>query len=160
MEPPIASGTILQNRYHLLRVLDQGEFNRTYLVEDQGRFNEPCVLKEFIPPQTETNNLDKSRQLFQQEAGILYKIEHPQIPQFRATFEEEGRLFLVRDYVEGKTYGDLLEQRKALLNQSEPLSSNLDGEVQSPPIAASPTNLGVLSETEVRQLLQQSLPVL
>ncbi|NEO36088.1 MAG: serine/threonine protein kinase [Moorea sp. SIOASIH] len=160
MEPPIASGTILQNRYHLLRVLDQGEFNRTYLVEDQGRFNELCALKEFIPPQTETNNLDKSRRLFQQEAGILYKIEHQQIPQFRATFEEDGRLFLVRDYVEGKTYGDLLEQRKALQNQSQPLSSNLDGEVQSPPIAASPTNLGVLSETEVRQLLQQSLPVL
>ncbi len=160
MEPPIASGTILQNRYHLLRVLDQGEFNRTYLVEDQGRFNEPCALKEFIPPQTETNNLDKSRQLFQQEAGILYKIEHPQIPQFRATFEEEGRLFLVRDYVEGKTYGDLLEQRKALLNQSEPLSSHPDGEVQSPVPLASPTKLGVLSETEVRQLLQQSLPVL
>ncbi|AOX03534.1 serine/threonine protein kinase [Moorena producens PAL-8-15-08-1] len=159
MEPPIASGTILQNRYHLLRVLDQGEFNRTYLVEDQGRFNEPCALKEFIPPQTETNNLDKSRQLFQQEAGILYKIEHPQIPQFRATFEEEGRLFLVRDYVEGKTYGDLLEQRKALHNQSEPLSYEPDGEVQSPPMA-SPTKLGVLSETEVRQLLQQSLPVL
>lgn len=159
MEPPIASGTILQNRYHLLRVLDQGEFNRTYLVEDQGRFNELCALKEFIPPQTETNNLDKSRQLFQQEAGILYKIEHPQIPQFRATFEEDRRLFLVRDYVEGKTYGDLLEQRKALHNQSKPLSSDPDGEVQSSPMA-SLTNLGVLSETEVRQLLQQSLPVL
>jgi serine/threonine protein kinase len=52
MEPPIASGTILQNRYHLLSVLGQGGFGRTYLAEDQGRFNELCALKELIPPQT------------------------------------------------------------------------------------------------------------
>jgi serine/threonine-protein kinase len=48
MEPPIPSGTILQNRYHLLSVLGQGGFGRTYLAEDQGRFNERCALKELI----------------------------------------------------------------------------------------------------------------
>jgi serine/threonine protein kinase len=111
MEPPIASGTILQNRYHLITVLGQGGFGRTYLAEDQGRFNEPCALKELIPPET-AYALDKSKELFQREATTLYQIKHPQVPEFRANFEQDGRLFLVQDYVEGKTYRDLLNERK------------------------------------------------
>ncbi|HBK61993.1 MAG TPA: serine/threonine protein kinase, partial [Cyanobacteria bacterium UBA11166] len=113
MEPAIASGTILQNRYHLIRVLGQGGFARTYLAEDLNRFNEPCALKELIPPQTESQGIDKSKELFQREATTLYQIKHPQVPEFRATFEQDGRLFLVQDYVEGKTYRELLNERLA-----------------------------------------------
>jgi serine/threonine-protein kinase len=113
MQPPIPLGTILQNRYRLIKILGQGGMARTYLAEDQGRFNEFCALKELILAQTENYLLEKSRQLFQREATILYRIHHPQIPQFRATFEQDQRLFLVQDYVEGKTYRTLLDERKA-----------------------------------------------
>lgn len=113
MQPPIPIGTILQNRYRLIGVLGQGGFGRTYLAEDQGRFNESCALKELIPPSDSTNLLDKARELFQREATTLYQIQHPQIPQFRATFEQDQRLFLVQDYVEGKTYRTLLDERRA-----------------------------------------------
>jgi serine/threonine protein kinase len=133
MQPPIPTGTVLQNRYRLINLLGQGGFGRTYLVEDQGRFNELCALKELTPPQT-GYALDKSKELFQREAQILYQIEHPQIPKFRAMFEEDQRLFLAQDFVEGKTYRDLLDDRKA--------------------------RGFVFSETEVVQLMQQVLPVL
>lgn len=113
MQPPIPSGTILQNRYHLIRILGQGGFGRTYLAEDRGRFNEPCALKELIPANVGGYALEKSRELFQREAAILYQLQHPQIPQFRAAFEENQRLFLVQDYVEGKTYRALLQERQA-----------------------------------------------
>lgn len=134
MQAPIAAGTVLQNRYRLTKLLGQGGFGRTYLVEDQGRFNELCALKEFIPSQTGAYAIEKSRELFQREAAILYQIQHPQIPQFRATFEENGRLFLVQDYVEGKTLRTLLNERK---QQGY-----------------------TLSEPEVLRLMQQLLPVL
>lgn len=134
MQPSIALGTILQNRYRMLSVLGQGGFGRTYLAEDQGRFNERCALKEFIPPQGSAYALAKAKELFQREATILYQIQHPQIPQFRATFEENQRLFLVQDYVDGKTFRTLLNDRK---------SKGLK-----------------FSETEVLQLIQQILPVL
>ncbi|MBD0344154.1 MAG: serine/threonine protein kinase [Coleofasciculus sp. Co-bin14] len=152
MEPPIPSGTVLQNRYHVISVLGQGGFGRTYLAEDQGRFNEPCALKELIPPQTEDYTLQKSKELFQREASTLYQIKHPQIPQFRATFEQDGRLFLVQDYVEGKTYRELLNERKAhtVIQPSSPAN------VGSP----DPATAGLFSETEVRQLLLQLLPML
>ncbi|HBW56405.1 MAG TPA: serine/threonine protein kinase, partial [Oscillatoriales bacterium UBA8482] len=108
----IPVGTILQNRYRLISILGQGGFGRTYLAEDQGRFNERCALKEFIPVQTGTYALEKSQELFRREAQILYQIRHAQIPQFGAVFEENQRLFLVQDYVEGKTYHALLMERK------------------------------------------------
>ncbi len=138
MRPPIPTGTVLQDRYYLTSVLGQGGFARTYLAEDQGRFNELCALKEFIPSQTSEYVLEKSKELFQREAAVLYQIQHPQIPQFRATFEynleESPRLFLVQDYVKGKTYHDLLNLRKS------------KGQT--------------FSEAEVRSLLQQVLPIL
>ncbi|MBF2098993.1 MAG: hypothetical protein IGQ88_11550, partial [Gloeomargaritaceae cyanobacterium C42_A2020_066] len=53
MRPPLPSGTLLQNRYSLVRLLGQGGFGRTYLAQDKGRFDEACVLKEFIPSQSD-----------------------------------------------------------------------------------------------------------
>ncbi|MBF2086238.1 serine/threonine protein kinase [Thermoleptolyngbya sp. C42_A2020_037] len=134
MQPPLSAGTVLQNRYRLVKLLGQGGFGRTYLAEDLGRFSERCALKEFIPSQSGDYALEKSKELFQREAAILYQIQHPQIPQFRATFEENQRLFLAQDYVEGKSYRDLLTERK------------LSGQT--------------FSEPEVVQLLRQLLPVL
>lgn len=134
MYPPLPFGTVLQSRYQIVQLLGQGGFGRTYLAQDQGRFNERCAVKEFLPQQGEDHFSSKSTELFQREATILYQIQHPQIPQFRATFEVEGRLFLVQDYVEGHSYRELLHQRR-LQNAT-------------------------FSEAEVRQFLQQMLPVL
>ena len=134
MQPPLPFGTELQSRYLIVQLLGQGGFGRTYLAEDQNRYQERCAIKEFVPRQGEEHFSTKATELFQREANILYQIQHPQIPQFRATFEVEQRLFLVQDYVEGPSYKDLLYQRRA---QNNPFS-----------------------EAEVRQFLQQMLPVL
>lgn len=134
MQPPIPAGTVLQSRYRVIKLLGQGGFGRTYLVEDLGRFNEHCALKEFVPQQGADHFSTKASELFQREAAILYQIQHPQIPNFRATFEQDQRLFLIQDYVDGVTYRELLNQR-----QSQGMA---------------------FSESEVRQFLQQMLPVL
>ena len=125
-------------RYRIGRELGHGGFGRTYLAEDLNRFNELCVLKEFAPQVQGTYALQKAEELFEREAGVLYKLQHPQIPRFRELFrvntEGTGRLFLVQDYVEGQTYRALLEARK---------------------------RQGLrFSELEVTQLLIQILPVL
>ena len=134
MQSAISIGTLLQNRYRIVQLLGQGGFGRTYLAEDTGRFQERCAIKEFVPIQGEDGFSNKATQLFQREASVLYQISHPQIPKFQATFEEEDRLFLVQDYVDGPTYHDVLNQRR---QQSR-----------------------AFSETEVRQFLHQLLPVL
>lgn len=112
MQPPINAGTILQNRYKIIKTLGQGGFGRTYLAEDQRRFNELCAIKELIPTATGATAWEKAQELFEREAASLYQIEHPQVPKFRERFEQDQRLFLVQDYIEGKTYYDLLVERK------------------------------------------------
>jgi len=125
-------------RYRVVRELGHGGFGRTYLAEDTNRFHEFCVLKEFAPQVQGTEALQKAEELFEREAGILYKLQHPQIPRFRELFQADwqgkGRLFLVQDYVEGETYQALLRSRQ---NQGYSFT-----------------------EADVTQLLVQLLPVL
>lgn len=127
-------GTLLGGRYRIVRELGRGGFGHTYLSEDNNRFQELCVLKEFVPQVQGEAALEKALQLFSREASILYQLDHPQIPRFRELFREGGRLFLVQDYVEGPTYQDLLQTRRRYAGQ--------------------------FSEAEVTALLRQLLPVL
>ena len=108
----IPFGTVIDSRYLIQKVLGQGGLGRTYLAFDTHRFNEPCVLKEFAPLGSGQYDIEKSRDLFKREAKILHQISHPQIPKFLACFEGKGRLFLVQEYVKGKTYSQLLQARQ------------------------------------------------
>lgn len=116
MNNPIYPGITLNNHYRIVRELGHGGFGRTYLAEDAHRFNEPCVLKEFAPQVHGSYALQKSEELFEREAGVLYKLQHNQIPRFRELFRvsisDRGYLFLVQDYVPGQTYRFLLDARK------------------------------------------------
>ena len=113
VKPEIPSGTLIDNRYIIQKLLGQGGLGRTYLAFDTRRFNEPCVLKEFAPSGTGQHALEKCRNLFKREAKILHQLKHPQIPEFLACFEGDGRLFLVQEYVNGKTYSRLLGERQS-----------------------------------------------
>ncbi|TAG87413.1 MAG: serine/threonine protein kinase [Oscillatoriales cyanobacterium] len=138
MTNPIYPGITLSNHYRIVRELGHGGFGRTYLAEDAHRFNEPCVLKEFAPQIHGTYALQKSEELFEREAGVLYKLKHNQIPNFRELFRvnisDRGYLFLVQDYIPGQTYRFLLDARKR--------------------------NGSRFIEAEINQLLIQLLPVL
>lgn len=116
MSNPIYPDIILSNHYRIVRQLGHGGFGRTYLAEDAHRFNEPCVLKEFAPQVQGSYALQKSEELFEREAGVLYKLQHHQIPRFRELFRvninDRGYLFLVQDYIPGQTYRYLLDARK------------------------------------------------
>jgi serine/threonine protein kinase len=107
----IRRGTLVDNRYRIQRILGTGGFGRTYLVSDRRRFDEFCVLKEFLPSTPSQTLIQRARELFQREAKVLYELEHPQIPKFLAWCEENGRLFLVQEYVDGKTYSEILQER-------------------------------------------------
>ncbi|MFN6461840.1 MAG: protein kinase domain-containing protein [Nostoc sp. DedVER02] len=134
----IQPGLTLGDRYVIVRQIGQGGFGRTYLAEDVNRFRELCVLKEFSPQVQTAYVVQKAEELFEREASVLYKLQHPQIPRFRELLRinlgGKESLFLVQDYVEGETYNSLLNAR---------LQQGLR-----------------FTEAEIRQLLQQILPVL
>lgn len=134
----IQPGQSLGDRYVIVRQLGQGGFGRTYLAEDVNRFRELCVLKEFSPQVQTPYVVQKAEELFQREASVLYQLQHPQIPRFREllylNLDGHQSIFLIQDYVAGETYNSLLNSRK---------QQGLK-----------------FTEIEVRQLLQQILPVL
>ncbi|MGK7943390.1 MAG: ABC transporter substrate-binding protein, partial [Microcystaceae cyanobacterium] len=111
----LTSGYCVNDRYRIVKQLGHGGFGRTYLAQDTNRFDEPCVLKEFAPQLRGSYALEKAEELFEREAGTLYRLKHCQIPRFRELFrfdyQGEGRLLLAQDYVEGQTYHELLNQR-------------------------------------------------
>jgi serine/threonine-protein kinase len=134
----IQAGQTLGDRYVIIRQIGQGGFGKTYLAEDLNRFREACVLKEFFPQVQTPYIVQKAEELFQREASVLYKLQHPQIPRFRellrSNLQGKESLFLVQDYIDGETYNSLLNSR-----QKQGLK---------------------FTEIEIRQLLQQILPVL
>jgi serine/threonine protein kinase len=114
---PLPVGQIVDKRYRIIRQLGQGGFGRTYLAEDKNKANQQCVLKEFAPQVHEEQDLQKAKELFEREANVLKKLQHPQIPRFHAWLQEKlgGRdfFFLVQDYIDGDNYRQLLEQRQS-----------------------------------------------
>lgn len=128
-------GTVINNRYRIEKTLGQGGFGRTYLAFDGQRFGEACVLKEFVPATSKEDIIGKSRELFEREAKVLYQIQHPQIPRFLAWLTDNQRLFIVQEYIDGKTYAQILSER--ISTKGKPFS-----------------------ETEVRGWLLDMLPVL
>jgi acyl carrier protein len=122
---------LFRNRYRVIRLLGEGGFGRTYEAIDTDRMDDPCVIKQFVPQVQGTAALEKATELFKQEAKRLYELgEHPQIPRLIAYFEQDKRLYLVQELIEGQT---LLAE----LNQQ-----------------------GAFSEEKIRQLLADLLPVL
>lgn len=88
-----------------------------------------------ICPQVESDrDLRKAEELFEREAGILYQLKHDRIPRFeallRTRIEGKESLFLVQQYIEGKSYWELLKHE------------------------------GKLTETKVAELISDLLPVL
>ena len=130
---PIAPDTLLQQRYRILNILAEGGLGRTYVAIDRDRNDAYCAIEELIPSSQLASAVAGAKEFFKQEVTLLYQLQHPQIPRFWTTFEEQNRLFLVRDYISGETYGNLSERR--------PQGT-------------------AFSEAEVRQLLRQILPVI
>ena len=112
LKAEIEIGTIVKNRYQIQGVLGRGGFGRTYLASNVERCGEMCVLKVFLPTDTDQAAIQRSRKLFEREARVLYKINHPQVPKFLAWFEEAEQLFIVQEYINGKTYFRLLRERQ------------------------------------------------
>jgi formylglycine-generating enzyme required for sulfatase activity/tRNA A-37 threonylcarbamoyl transferase component Bud32 len=106
-------GNFLRNRYRVLRLLGEGGFSRTYATEDADRLDAPCVIKQFFPQVQGTSERTKAAELFKQEAKRLYELgeNHIQIPRLLAYFEQGSSLYLVQEFIQGKTLLQELQQQ-------------------------------------------------
>jgi serine/threonine protein kinase len=105
------SKLLLADRYRATEFLGQGGFGRTFKAMDEYRLQTRCVIKQFLPLHHGSKALKKSKELFEQEAIQLCALgKHPQIPDLLAFFEQEGKLYLIQDLIEGE---DLLKELRS-----------------------------------------------
>ncbi len=95
--PELEPGTLLGQRYTVLRKIADGGMSTIYEVEDE-RLPGRLIAKEMKGlPNTELADL------FRREAEVLSKLSHPNLPKVTDYFEWQGRRFLVEEFVEGET---------------------------------------------------------
>ncbi|HEY9874091.1 MAG TPA: serine/threonine-protein kinase [Candidatus Obscuribacterales bacterium] len=111
------SQLLLRNRYRVIKPIGGGGFGRTYQAEDTDCMNGACVIKQFLPSpniQADPASLQKATELFNQEAVRLFQLgEHPQIPRLLAHFEQDKRLYLVQEFIDGQNLLTELQQQGA-----------------------------------------------
>ncbi|WP_168654072.1 MULTISPECIES: serine/threonine-protein kinase [unclassified Dolichospermum] len=114
-------GTTIGGRYCITTRLGQGGFGTTYLAKDTQLPGSPvCVVKHFTPLTTKPEQLEKAQELFEREAGILQKLNHPQIPKLLAFFTENQQFFIVQEFIKGHDLTKELPPTSTNTNISEP----------------------------------------
>ncbi|KAM6220308.1 LOW QUALITY PROTEIN: serine/threonine-protein kinase Nek1 [Rhynchocyon petersi] len=92
-------------KYARLQKIGEGSFGKAVLVrskEDEKQY----VIKEINISRMSSKEREESRR----EVAVLANMKHPNIVQYRESFEENGSLYIVMDYCEG---GDLFKRINA-----------------------------------------------
>jgi len=100
-------GDILRNnRYQIIQKLGEGGFATTYTAKETDSPENPlCVVKEIRSPQSnDPQLLEAARQQFEKEANTLRHLKDkcPRIPALIESFEENGKFYLIQEYIKGQ----------------------------------------------------------
>jgi eukaryotic-like serine/threonine-protein kinase len=97
------------SHYRIVRKLGAGGMGEVYLAEDL-KLDRKVAIK-FLPAESTADESAKQRLI--REARAAGKLDHPNICSIYEVGEEEGRGFIVMQYIEGETLAELI-QRKPL----------------------------------------------
>ncbi len=100
----IAPGTILQERYRVVRQLGQGGMGAVYEALDE-RLHRVVALKETLVEGEEL------RRAFAREARLLANLNHPALPKVIDHFSEGAGQYLVMEFIPGADLAQLLAER-------------------------------------------------
>jgi eukaryotic-like serine/threonine-protein kinase len=108
---PLKPGDILRDRYRIVEIIGQGGMGCIYRAADlrlEGRFT---AIKDIQPdPHDTPEQREQDRLQFQREASTLARLDHPNLPKVSNFFSQDGRDFLVMDYVPGFDLRQAIEQ--------------------------------------------------
>lgn len=99
-------GTVLGGKYEILKRIGQGGMSVVYLAMDV-KLNKQWAVKEI----RQDNNQDTETLLkgLQMEANVLKIVDHPVLPRIVDVIHFDGTVFVIMDYIEGRTMKDVLK---------------------------------------------------
>lgn len=107
----LVPGTVLYGRYRILACIGQGGMGAVYRAADLRLEGRVCAVKEiFTDPDLSPQLYAQVQQQFYREASVLARLDHPNLPKVSDYFTEEGREYLVMDYVAGPDLRQVLEE--------------------------------------------------
>jgi len=106
-------GIVLRERYKIMDCVGQGGMGAVYRAADLRLDGRVCAIKEIrpnldLPPEM----LAQVQQQFHQEASVLARLDHPNLPKVSDYFTVGKREYLVMDYVAGQDLRQALEEEK------------------------------------------------
>jgi len=112
----------LKGRFLILGKIGQGGMAAVYKAVDTTQPGELWAIKEMsdtaIPDPEER---EYAVQAFLQEANLLRRLQHPNLPKVMDVFSEGGKYYLVMEYVHGLTLQEMLLERNSPFNELEVL---------------------------------------
>lgn len=119
-------GSILRERYKILRFISQGGMGNIFQAEDLRLEGRLCAIKEIhLDTSLPDSTLSQTRQQFQIEAKVLARLDHPNLPKVSDIFSVGERDYLVMDFVPGKDLRMLMteaRQRNEFLDERQVLT--------------------------------------
>ena len=118
----LPANALLSNRYVILRRVGKGGMGAVYQASDTRLSSKVWAIKEMsdaaLPDPVERQ---QAREAFQREAQMLATLDHPNLPKVNDFFIESGKLYLVMDYIDGRTLQDVLEASPGPLPEAQVL---------------------------------------
>lgn len=120
---PLTPGTTLRGKYRITRLVAGGGMAWVYEVEEVrlDGSRQVWAMKELRADADDTHTLEEGRRLFEQEANILVRLSHPNLPKVAAFFEENGRSYLVMEFIHGESLEKRLEHANAPMLEGQVL---------------------------------------
>ncbi len=106
----LSKGVVLsEGRYVIENLVAAGGMGAVYRATDK-RFNRPCAVKEMLDEFRNEGERAQAIEWFSREATMLLDLNHPCIPRVRDFFLDNGKHYLVMDFIDGRTLSDVLEK--------------------------------------------------
>ena len=101
-------GSIIGGRYRILAQIGEGGMSRVYLALDTV-LNKQWAAKE-IKHVEDTTQRELIIQSLVTESNMIKRFDHPAIPRIVDIVDNDGTLYVIMDYVEGRTLDDVLKR--------------------------------------------------
>lgn len=123
----LAPQSLLHQRYLIVGQAGRGGMSAVYEAVDTQFGNHRVAIKEMSQGKLNDYELTEATTRFQQEAELLGSLHHPNLPTIYDGFSEDGRSYLVMEYIDGKT---LLQMLKDSGGRPLPVAHVLDYAIQ------------------------------